>query len=98
MLAQAETKIPEDSLPVLIHNKLNKKYSHYYINEILKVAERTKNVFYKITVEKKNTEIELLYDNQGKLISKKKNRIYTFDGTEQRKKAPSKPNHAGHNH
>lgn len=96
--AQTETKIPEDSLSVIVHNELHKKYSRYNINEILKVADKKENVFYKITVEKKTTQIELLYDKHGKFISKEKSRIYTFDGTEQPKAAPSKSNNDGHNH
>lgn len=95
--AQTETKIPEDSLPAFAHNELHKKYSGYTVNSIFKKMDKLQNVTYKVEVQKKTTQIELLYDKQGNLISKEKSKIYTYDGTEKPKSVPAKSND-GHNH
>lgn len=97
--AQTETKIPGDSLPALVHNELYKKYSGYTVNSIFKKVDKLQNVTYKIEVQKKTTQIELLYDKHGELISKEKSKIYTYDGTE-KSRSPSSPSKSndGHNH
>lgn len=97
--AQTETKIPQDSLPAAAHNELHKKYAAYAVNSVLKITDKQQNITYKIEVQKKTTQIELLYDKEGKLISKEKSKIYTYDGTEKikPKSTPSKSND-GHNH
>lgn len=95
--AQTQTKIPQDSLPAIVHNELHKKYTAYVVNSILKIVDKQQNLTYKIEVQKKATLIELTYDSQGKQISKEKSKIYTFDVTEPRKPKSSQSND-GHNH
>jgi len=97
--AQTETKFPEDSLPAIVHNELYKKYVRYTLNSISKKVDQLQNITYKIEVQKKSTVIELLYDNQGKLIGKEKSKVYSYDGTE-KSKSPSSPSKSndGHNH
>lgn len=98
--AQTETKIKQDSLPPTVHNELHKQYVAYTVNSIYKVTDKQQNIIYKIEVQKKSKLIELVYDNQGKLISKQKNKIYSFDGTEKPKSSPTQSNdgHSGHQH
>lgn len=98
-LAQTETKIQEDSLPSIIHDELHKKYAHYTVNTISKNTDKLQSTIYKVEVQKKSTLIELHYDIQGKLINKKKSKVYTYDGVE-KPKPPSLPNESndGHRH
>lgn len=102
VFAQTETKIKQDSLPTTVHNELHKKYAAYAVNSVLKITDFQQKHKYKIEVQKKSTVIELIYDNDGKLISKEKSKIYSFDGTEKitPKSEPSKSNegHSGHQH
>ena len=64
------------------------------------MSDKQQNITYKVEVQKKTTQIELLYDKDGKLISKEKSKIYTYDGTEPIKAKPAKSNdgHGGHQH
>ncbi|MDO9001041.1 MAG: hypothetical protein Q7W45_14840 [Bacteroidota bacterium] len=98
--AQTETKISKDSLPSAVHTELHKKYITYTVNSILKITDKQQNITYKVEVQKKSTMIELLYDNHGKLISKDKSKVYTYDGTEKPRSTPVKSNdgHSGHQH
>lgn len=98
--AQSEAKMPKDSLPSMIHTELHKKYTAYTVNSILKITDKQQNITYKVEVQKKSTMIELLYDNDGKLISKNKSKVYTYDGTEKPRSTPVKSNdgHSGHQH
>lgn len=93
--AQTETKIPEDSLPAFAHNELHKKYSGYTVNSIFRKVDTLQSVTYKVEVQKKTTQIELLYDKRGKLICKEKSKIYTYDGTEKPKSKPSSGTSSG---
>ncbi len=97
VFAQTEIKIKQDSLPITVNNELHKQYATYAVTSILKLSDKQQNVTYKIEVQKKNTVIDLLYDNQGKLISKVKSKIYSYDGTEKPKSTPANSND-GHNH
>lgn len=98
--AQTETKISKDSLPSTIHAELHKKYAAYAVNSVLKITDKQQNITYKVEVQKKSTMIELHYDKDGKLISKDKSKVYTYDGTEKPKSTPVKSNdgHSGHQH
>lgn len=98
--AQSETKIPQDSLPTAVHDELHKQYTAYTVNNIYKVTDKQQNIIYKIEIQKKSKLIDLVYDNQGKIISKEKSKIYSFDGTEKSKSSPTKSNdgHSGHQH
>lgn len=100
-IAQTETKTDQDSLPALVHNDLHKQYVAYTVNSIYKVTDKQQNIIYKIEIQKKSKLIDLVYDNQGKLISKQKSKIYSFDGTEKPKASsptPSNDGHSGHQH
>lgn len=99
--AQTETKIKQDSLPLTVHDELQKQYVAYTVNSIYKVTDKQQNIIYKIEVQKKSKLIELVYDNKGTLISKEKSKIYSFDGTEKIKSStPTQSNdgHSGHQH
>lgn len=95
--AQIETKIPQDSLPSNVHNELHKKYSAYAVNSILKIEDKQQTITYTVEVQKKTTLIRLVYYSDGKLISKDKCKIYSFDGTE-RIKSKQEKSSDGHNH
>ena len=95
--AQTETKIPQDSLPAIVHNELHKKYATYAVNSILKIVEKQQTITYNVEVQKKTTLIRLVYSSDGKLISKEKSKIYSFDGTEPIISKPTQSND-GHNH
>lgn len=96
--AQVESKIQEDSLPVIIHNDLHKKYAHYATNSVLKKTDNLQNITYRIEIQKKSTVIELLYDKEGKLISKVKSKVYSYDGTEKPMAPSSNQSNHGHGH
>ena len=98
--AQTEIKIPDDSLPALIHSELHKKYARYVTNSVLKKTDNLRNITYRIEIQKKSTVIELLYDKEGKLISKIKSKVYSYDGTEKSRTPSSEPHQSndGHNH
>lgn len=97
--AQSETKIKEDSLPVIIQNQLHKNYSSYKINYIYKKLDKQQNITYRVEVQKKTTQVEFLFDNLGKLIKKEKRKVYTYDGTEKSNSLSSPSNsNDGHNH
>ena len=95
-MAQSAIKIPEDSLPKIIHDELHKKYSAYKVNSITKKSEHEK-ITYSLEIQKKNTLLRLLYDSDGKLLSKDKSKIFTFYGTEPVKSKPVQSDD-GHNH
>lgn len=99
--AQTETKIHKDSLPSTVKEHLHKKYYDYVVAEAVKATDKNGAVIYKVLAKRVRSEQEtivydLRYDAAGKLISKSKSKIYTFDGTEKKNK-PSKGND-GHNH
>lgn len=96
--AQTETKIPEDSLPVAVHNELHKKYARYHVNSIMLKTDKEQNEIYKVEVQKNTRLIRLQYDINGNLISKQKSRVFTYDGTEPVKRPTDNHGGGGHNH
>lgn len=100
--AQTETKISRDSLPSTIHAELHKKYAAYAVNSVLAITDNVQNITYKIELQKRSTVIDLLYDKDGKLVSKEKSKSFSYDGTEKtrQKSTPSQSNdgHSGHQH
>ena len=96
--AQSEIKTTLDSLPTAVKAELKNKYSDYAVNSITMTTDKTKSVTYKMELQKKNNIVQLEYDVAGKLISKSKRKIYSFDGTEKPPKSKPSENNDGHNH
>ena len=94
--AQTEINIQEDSLPKVRPDELHKKYKNYAVSSIVKNALH-QEVIYSLEIQKKTTLLRLVYSGDGKLISKYKSKILTYDGTEPVKSKPSLSNDK-HNH
>lgn len=95
--AQTDAKIDLDSLPSTIKNDLAKEYKMFNINLITKDTDDKDSITYSIELQKKNTMISLIYDGRGKLLSKEKSKVFTYDDSEKPKSAPKKRND-DHNH
>jgi len=94
--AQTTAKIKAEQLPETTQTELNKKYGKYHANEIVKKEDKQKQTTYEIELQKKNKLIYLVYSSEGTLVSKRKSKTFSFDGTEPIKKTPA--SHDGHNH
>ena len=94
--AQTTAKIKGEQLPETARTTLDKKYSKYRINEMIKKEDKQKQTTYEIELQKKNRLIYLVYSSEGTLVSKRKSKTFSFDGTEPIKKTPA--SHDGHNH
>lgn len=94
--AQTTSNIKTEQLPEIAHVKLDKKYSKYKVNSMVKKEDKQKRTTYQIEVQKKNTVFTLVFDENGKLLSKRKSKSFTYDGTEPVRK--TQPSHDGHNH
>ena len=94
--AQTETKIKRSELPEPVKVELNRRYSKYMMNKIVKAQDEIKGAIYKIEVQKKNTVFALVYNENGELIDKTKSKVFTYDGTEKPKQQQNK--HDGHDH
>lgn len=96
--AQTGVKIIQDSLPTSVHSELHKKYASYTVNSIQKITDKQQSITYNVEVQKKTTLLRFVYSSDGKLISKVKSKIYSFDGTEPIKSKPASDGHEGHHH
>lgn len=70
-----------DSLPKNIITKIKRKYISYQIN--FTSYNNLKNQ-YIVVLLKKNKELKLIYDSNGKLIDKLKSTYYTTDGSDEK--------------
>lgn len=95
--AQTTAKIKVEQLPKNAQVMLDKKYSKYHINEMVKKEDKQKQPTYEIELQKKNKLIYLVYDVKGILLSTRKSKSFSFDGTEPVKKPAPRAND-GHNH
>ena len=96
--AQTETKIKRSELPGPVKAELNAKYVKYTVNKIIKKENKSKEITFRVEVQKKNTVYTLVYDNNGELIAKTKSKTFTFDGTEKPKKQYNSNDGHNHNH
>lgn len=100
---QTETKIPKDSLPLMVKEQFAKKYKGYSVSKIIKVTDNNGILIFKLEARKAKTSNEtiiydLVYDGQGKLISKKKDKeIFYTESPPKRQPAPHQSGD-GHNH
>jgi hypothetical protein len=103
--AQTETKIPHDSLPPVLHDKLHDLFEKYHVSNIVKAVDKDGKITYKMEAHKEKvgngTTTDyiqyLTYNPSGKLLSKKKDKqIFYSDSPKQKPKA-TKTND-GHNH
>lgn len=103
--AQTEIKIPHDSLPKVMHDKLHDLFKEYHVSNIVKATDAKGKVTYKMEARKEKPKngattvyIQYLtYDSSGKLISKKKEKeIYYTDSPAPKPKQTE--SNDGHNH
>lgn len=99
--AQTEQKIPHDSLPPKMHDKLHKLFEKYQVSNIIKKTDASGNITYTMEAHKEKAGngtttyyIQYLtYDPAGKLLSKKKDKVYYTEP-----KPQAAPSNDGHNH
>lgn len=102
-MAQTEVEIQKDSLPALVKEQFSKKYNDYSISKAIKAIDKGGIATYKLEAQKvkspnETTIYNLVYDVQGKLLSKKKDKeIFYTDPPPKKESAPHKKGD-GHNH
>lgn len=94
--AQSISKIGIEQLPSKITEELSKKYKKFTINNLAKKESEGNEFSYELELQKKNRLIYLTYDSNGNLLSKRKSKSFTYEGTEPVRK--TQPAHDGHNH
>ena len=102
-IGQTETKFSKDSLPAQVKEQFAKKYQGYSISKVMKAIDKSGIVIYKLEARKAKTSNEttiydLVYDEQGKLISKKKDKEIYYTDSPPKKKPSSHSSGDGHNH
>lgn len=94
--AQAVAEISQEELPRDVQTILSKKYKKFTLNNLTKKESESNEISYELELQKKNRLIYLTYDSNGNLLSKRKSKSFTYDGTEPVRK--TQPSHDGHNH
>lgn len=94
--AQSVTKVKIEQLPASTQLELKKKYRQYKVNSIKKVEDHQMKITYQVETQKKNTVLTLVYNENGRLINRTKNKSFTFEDTEPTRK--NQPSHDGHKH
>lgn len=79
--AQNVIEISIDSIPSHIKQRINRKHINYKIKYCYKLIDLNKQTSYNIILQKGDKEIDLIYTESGKLMSRKKTKYYTDDGT-----------------
>lgn len=103
-MAQTETKITKDSLPAQVKEEFAKKYKGYSVAKAIKAMDKVGMVTYRLEARKaksanETTIYDLVYDGQGKLISKKKDKeIFYTETPPKRQQTPSHQQNDGHKH
>ena len=77
--AQNKTEIYIDSIPSHIKQRINRKHINYKIKYCYKLIDFNKQTSYNIILQKGDKEIDLIYTESGKLMSRKKTKYYTDD-------------------
>jgi CRISPR/Cas system-associated protein Csx1 len=102
--AQTGLKISIDSLPEPVKEQLHQKYHGYSIASILRETLKNGEIAYLLNIQRdKNASVmivyHLIYDSEGNLLSKKKEKEYYYTGNE-KKSTPITPsrNQGGHQH
>lgn len=104
--AQSEIKINMDSLPNAVKEHLHKKYHDYSPSNIMKSTDISGKTTYKLDVQKekegdgKSTVYiyHLIYEPNGKLLSKSKDKEVYYTGAPKPKPVKSNDGHSGHQH
>lgn len=109
--AQTEQKILLDSLPKQVKEQLHHKFHEYSIASIMQKTDETGIITYLLTTQRDKNSSEtivyhLIYDSNGKLMSKKKEKEFYYTGKEKParpsggKSTPVTPSgsHGGHQH
>lgn len=84
--AQNVIEISIDSIPQHIKQSINRKHINYKIKYCSKIIDSNKQTTYNIILQKGDKEIDLIYTESGKMISRKKTKYYTDDETIREKK------------
>ncbi|MBI3519253.1 MAG: hypothetical protein HY062_07835 [Bacteroidetes bacterium] len=79
--AQNVVEIGIDSLPTHIKQNINRKHSSYQIRYCSKLIGLNNKVSYNIILQKGNKEIDIMYNEGGKIIISKKTKYYIDDET-----------------
>lgn len=79
--AQNITEISIDSIPTHIKQNINRKHSNYQVRYCSKLIDSNNNVSYNIILQKDNKELDIIYNESGKIISSKKAKYYTDEET-----------------
>ena len=102
--AQAELEISQDSLPKEIKDQYHQKYHHYSMVNAIKKTDKAGVVTYLLNIQRevnssKTIIVSLIYDKNGKIMSKKKEKEFYYTGKE-KKSTPVAPSESqgGHQH
>ena len=96
--AQSIHNIKIKELPATTVTELNKKYSKFQLKSIVKKEDEQKETVYEIKMQKKNKLVYLVYDSNGDLLSTKKLKMFSFDGSEPLKRTPTATDGHSHSH
>ena len=69
---ETETEIKKSALPASVTKYISQNYTGYQIEEAEKVEHHQKGSFFEVEVKKGKTELELLFDKDGKFLEEKK--------------------------
>ncbi|MBW6481522.1 MAG: hypothetical protein K0B10_00535 [Vicingaceae bacterium] len=102
--AQTEQKISLDSLPKQVKEQLHHKFHEYSFASILQKTDEKGVLTYLLTIRRDKNSSEtlvyyLIYNSNGKLMSKKKEKEFYYTGKE-KKSTPVTPSgsNGGHQH
>lgn len=101
--AQAELEIPQDSLPKEIKEQCHQKHHHYSMVNAIKKTDKAGVVIYLLKIQRevnssKTIVVSLVYDKNGKIMSKKKEKEFYYTGKEKSTPKPSGGQEGGHQH
>jgi hypothetical protein len=65
-----ETEIKSEQLPVAVMAVIKKDFSDFKIEEAEKAETASNQLFYEVTLEKKESNLEVKFSPEGKIISK----------------------------
>jgi len=79
--AQNVIEISIDSIPQHIKQSINRKHINYKIKYCSKIINSNKQITYNVLLQKADKEIDIMYTESGKMISRKKTKYYADDET-----------------
>ena len=99
--AQSERKIQNDSLPASVKLNITQKFDGYKISNAIITTEKGKQVYKVETRKEVNTDktliYNLVYDMEGKLISKKKDKEIYYSTAPEKETNKEKGQHNRNN-